>query len=279
MARSIRLALVDMDGTLLGKDQVRVSPRNLAALNAMHAKGIEIVPCTGRVVDMNPPQLLTLPYIRYFVSCHGARVYDRWEGRTLYEDIIPAEAAPRVLRAIEGQGLYAEIAADHTIYIEQALAEALDAAPVPAHHVWYMRDQRRYTAVPSLSRHFEEHRLGIEKVNIYGIPGSAQQSVFDAVTATGAIRHTRGAAARDLEFSSKTLDKGKALAALMRELRIPYEETFAIGDSSTDYDAIRMAGIGVAMGNAPAPIQAVADAVTAPNTEDGFAQAVERFLL
>lgn len=40
-----------------------------------------------------------------------------------------------------------------------------------------------------------------------------------------------------------------------------------------------MAGVGVAMGNAPSSIQAAAAYVTAPNTEDGFAQAVERFLL
>jgi len=42
-----RLIAIDMDGTLLGEDG-RVSPRNLAALRAAEAAGIEIVIATGR---------------------------------------------------------------------------------------------------------------------------------------------------------------------------------------------------------------------------------------
>jgi len=38
---------IDMDGTLLGEDN-HVSPRNLAALQAAHAAGVEIVVATGR---------------------------------------------------------------------------------------------------------------------------------------------------------------------------------------------------------------------------------------
>ncbi|HUD22240.1 MAG TPA: Cof-type HAD-IIB family hydrolase [Acidobacteriaceae bacterium] len=44
---SIRLIAIDMDGTLLGDDG-RVSPRNLAALHAMEARGIQLVIATGR---------------------------------------------------------------------------------------------------------------------------------------------------------------------------------------------------------------------------------------
>src|ERR1017187_1681878 len=43
----IRMIALDMDGTLLGEDG-RVSPRNLAALLAAEAAGIEIVVATGR---------------------------------------------------------------------------------------------------------------------------------------------------------------------------------------------------------------------------------------
>jgi hydroxymethylpyrimidine pyrophosphatase-like HAD family hydrolase len=44
---AIRMIAIDMDGTLLGNDG-RVSPRNLAALLAAEAAGIEIVVATGR---------------------------------------------------------------------------------------------------------------------------------------------------------------------------------------------------------------------------------------
>ena len=60
---------------------------------------------------------------------------------------------------------------------------------------------------------------------------------------------------------------------------ISYEETLAIGDSSSDLEIIRACGIGIAMGNAPDDIKAAADDVTAPNTEDGLAKAFEKYIL
>jgi len=116
-------------------------------------------------------------------------------------------------------------------------------------------------------------------MNIYGIPQGLQQSVFDNVTATGFIRHTRGAAAANLEFSSKSLNKMNATDAVLDALGIGYEECLAIGDSSTDLEIIKASGVGVAMGNAPDDIKAAADHITGINTEDGFAQAIEEFVL
>ena len=276
----IRLALVDMDGTLLGSDQVVISDRNMRALEALHREGCEVVPCTGRVVDMLPPQLLEAPFIRYVVSCHGARVYDRATGGSIYEDILTPEDSARVLRAFEGLGLYAEVAANHTIYVEENVEKnLLTCPPVPPHHMWYMHRDRLFTVFPCLSEAFVAQGIGIEKVNIYGIPEELQQQVFDQVGATGVIRHTRGTAAKDLEFSPKHMDKGRAMDALLRHLGLTYEDTFAIGDSSTDADVIRLSRIGIAMGNSPDNIKALANAVTGRNTEDGFAQAVEQYVL
>lgn len=274
---NLRIALVDMDGTLLGADQVFVSERNRKALSLLHEKGVLVIPCTGRVADMLPPQVLSEPWIRYVVSSHGARVYDRHAGVSLYENVLsPAESA-QVLAAFEGRGLYAEVAAAHTIYIEQSARALLACPPVPSHHVWYMCERQAYTAVPSLSEHFRQERLGIEKVNIYGIPGPLQASVYAAVTATGRIRHTRGAAAPDLEFSGLSLNKSDAIDTLLAHLGASYDDVFAIGDSSTDLEVIQKAHVGVVMGNAPEDIRRAADYVTLPNTQDGFAHAVERY--
>ena len=58
---SIRAVLMDMDGTLLGKSQVAVSIRNMNTLQKVMEKGVHVIPCTGRVFNMMPPQLLTQP--------------------------------------------------------------------------------------------------------------------------------------------------------------------------------------------------------------------------
>lgn len=274
----IRAVLMDMDGTLLGKSQVAVSNRNMAALQAAIEKGVHIIPCTGRVFDMMPPQLLTQQGLRYFITSHGARAYDRDTNTSIYEDLIPVEQSVELLKILEGKGLYNEIAANGTIYLEKSVADNLDMAIVPEHHIWYIRDNC-YTAVENLSEYFLENQIAIEKMNIYGIPQAMQQEIFDAITATGAIQHTRGAAAANLEFSHCTLNKLRAVDAVLEKLGVTYEETLAIGDSSSDLEIIKACGIGVAMGNAPQNIKDAADVITDINTDDGLAQAFDKYIL
>lgn len=274
----IRAVLVDMDGTLLGNSQVAVSVRNMTALQKAIEQGVHVIPCTGRVYDMLPPQLLTQPGLRYFVTSHGARVFDRERDESIYEDLIPAEQAAQLMERLENKGLYNEIAADGTIYLEKAVTETLESSPVPLHHVWYIAD-RCYTPVEKPSTYFREHGVAVEKMNIYGIPKQLQQALYDAVTATGFVKHTRPGAGENLEFSHYTLSKLQAVHAVLNKLGISYEETLAIGDSSSDIEIIKACGIGVAMGNAPESIKAIADAVTDPNVEDGFAAALEKYVL
>jgi hydroxymethylpyrimidine pyrophosphatase-like HAD family hydrolase len=56
-------------------------------------------------------------------------------------------------------------------------------------------------------------------------------------------------------------------------------DTIVIGDMTNDVAMFRVAGFAIAMGQAPAAVQAEASAVTAANTEDGFAKAVEALVL
>lgn len=274
----IKAIFVDMDGTLLGKSQVAVSARNMAALQAALDKGIHVIPCTGRVYTMLPPQLLTYPGLRYFVTSHGARIYDREKNCSIYEDLTPPEHAAKLLELLEGKGLYNEIAANGKIYLEKAVADNLDISLVPEHHLWYIRDNC-YTAVEKPSEYFRKHNIAVEKMNLYNIPKALQQAVFDAVTATGFVRQLQDNASPELEFSGRGLNKAKAMDFLLKELGIGYEECLAMGDSATDREAIRVCGIGVAMGNAADDAKSVADFITAKNTEDGFAVAIEKFVL
>ncbi len=272
-----RVILLDMDGTLLGRSQVAVSEKNMRALQRVIDAGHIVVPCTGRVLNMMPPQLLSERGIRYLITCHGARVVDRQAGTSLYENIISPVRSAAVLSLVEGKNLYAEIAASNTIYLERAVADTLKNQPVPIHHLWYMIDQC-YTAVEKPSEFFLQHGIGIEKINVYGVPEPMQKELYDALTATGFIAHTRPGAGRDLEFLTNTLDKVEAAQTLLDKLQMGWEDVIALGDSSSDTAILKKSGLGIAMGNAPQAIRALADDVTGANVDDGVALALDKYL-
>ena len=275
---SVKLVLTDLDGTLLSSGQVAISNRNMEALKRVADAGAAIVPCTGRVYDMLPPQLLTADFIRYVVSSHGARLYDAQTGETLYDKLLTPEDSYRVLKVFEGKRIYAEVAANGTIYVERHLSEHLMEYAVPIHHYWYMRDQR-YVAVDDIADYFLKNRIGIEKVNLYAIPEALQKEIYEGLAATGCLRFTKPGAKADLEFYHKDLDKMEAVNKLLSILGLDMSDAFAIGDSMTDYDIVKNAGVSVAMGNAIENLKAVAKYVGDVNVNDGVGIALEQYAL
>jgi Cof subfamily protein (haloacid dehalogenase superfamily) len=82
-----------------------------------------------------------------------------------------------------------------------------------------------------------------------------------------------------LDITHPLANKGVALASLAELLDVSLAEIAVIGDGANDVAMFERAGLSIAMGNAAQDVQRAADLVTAGNDEDGFAAAVERFIL
>ena len=52
---------------------------------------------------------------------------------------------------------------------------------------------------------------------------------------------------------------------MCEHFNIPMDQTIAIGDENNDIDMIKMAGLGIAMGNATHRVKEVADEITETN--------------
>jgi hydroxymethylpyrimidine pyrophosphatase-like HAD family hydrolase len=74
-------------------------------------------------------------------------------------------------------------------------------------------------------------------------------------------------------------NKGEALSSLAKLLDVPMGEIATIGDGGNDVAMFARSGLSIAMGNARPEVQQAADFVTESNSEDGFARAIERFIL
>jgi hydroxymethylpyrimidine pyrophosphatase-like HAD family hydrolase len=82
-----------------------------------------------------------------------------------------------------------------------------------------------------------------------------------------------------LDITHPLANKGVALSALATLLSIPPGEIAVIGDGGNDVAMFERSGLSIAMGNASPQVQRAADFVTDTNREEGFANAVERFIL
>lgn len=271
------MLLTDLDGTLLLADQARIGRETMDVLRALARQGAWIVPCTGRVLDMIPQALLQSGLVRYVISAHGARVTDLHTGETLFAQTLSPQDTRAVCSLWSPGALYAELASNNTVYLDAPVAKHWADYPVPAHHRWYL-DQKRYTLVPSLGEAATLRNLHMEKLNLYGIPKGIRPQIRAGIKALETVCLTDPAADEDLEIRPAALERTRAIDALCSRLRVPLAKVMAIGDSMADAGMLRHAGLGVAMGNAPACVQAAADFVTGTNVEEGVAQAVRRIM-
>jgi Cof subfamily protein (haloacid dehalogenase superfamily) len=82
-----------------------------------------------------------------------------------------------------------------------------------------------------------------------------------------------------LDFTHPLANKGVALSGLAKLMGIPENEIAVIGDGDNDIAMFERSGLSIAMGNGDARVQAAADFVTDANSQDGFANAIERHVL
>lgn len=79
-----------------------------------------------------------------------------------------------------------------------------------------------------------------------------------------------------LEMAQPSVSKGRAVLALARSMDVPPDGIVAIGDSGNDVPMFRIAGVSVAMENAPNWVSREAACQTATNDEGGVARALLR---
>lgn len=82
-----------------------------------------------------------------------------------------------------------------------------------------------------------------------------------------------------MEVTAKHVSKEQALYEIAQHYQVPLEQVMTIGDNFNDLPMLRLAGLGVAMGNAPEAVKIEAKAVTKSNNEHGVAEAIEKYVL
>ena len=289
-----RLLFLDLDGTLVGREDV-VSPRNLAALNAANEAGCTVVICTGRNRYMVERVAAQWTGHGYGIFVNGA-VIAEWEtGLVLQKIPVP----PDVIKiAVDGTraagfgiilfGAHAENDGGRAVYAERG----------DLHAPWLAINEHRLTLVDDVLSALAPLSLEGRGAGGDGYPAPiAPVSIGvygerDRIEQVGAAwRESVGDSidifcSTDLKYqgwccyaNSKLANKAAAAERVARMLNVPREQIMAIGDHINDIDLLRWAGLGVAMGDAHIDARSAATHITLPQHEDGVADAIERFVL
>ncbi len=268
---TIELVAIDMDGTLLDPAH-KLTPRVKQAIAEARALGVHIVLTSGRPVPGLAPFLQELGIEGdddYCIACNGG----------LVQRIGPRETVVEY-----------PLSFDDFVYCEQVAREigvhfqALDAqrmyTPNQDISIYTVADSH-LSRMPLSYRRVADMDPGMSFIKLMMID---EPDVLDAAIARLPTALTeRFAVLKSAPFFLEVFDrragKGPSLQKLADHLGIDRANVMAIGDQENDLTMLQYAGTSVAMGNAIDAVKAVARFETATNSEDGVAQAIERFVL
>jgi Cof subfamily protein (haloacid dehalogenase superfamily) len=259
----IDLIALDLDGTLLDP-QESISPRNRAAIFRALEAGIRVVLVTGRGVDLplrvSGELRLNLPII----CCHGALIKDFQANRTLYHQPVPLQYAKTMVDYAMEHGLSVVLYAEEAFWRIEGSHLYMDDMAGPAWRVVSSFSEILATGAPTFMRFLGAESVERVMQEFGDLPLNFRRETWYEFVECAVLN--RGASKR------------VALARLCADFQIPPEAVLAIGDSRNDVPMLRWAGIGVAMGNASPEVKESVRYVTGSNTEDGVAQAIDRFV-
>ncbi len=266
-----KLLILDVDGTLLNEAK-ELTRRTHMALLKVQQMGVRIVLASGRPTYgllALAKQLELGNYGGFIISYNGCQIIRASNGEILFERRINPELLPYVEKKAHKHGfalmtyhddclvtdtpdnvhITDEAQLNHLKLIyEESFSTAIDFAPCKCTLV---SDDTE--ALDALAAHWTKRLSGSLDV-------LRSEPFFLEVVPCG-------------------VDKANTVGALLDLLGMNSDEVMAIGDGVCDVTMLQMAGLGIAMGQAPDSVQACADRVTASNQEDGVAQAVEQLIL
>jgi Cof subfamily protein (haloacid dehalogenase superfamily) len=262
----IAAVLADVDGTLVTKNKV-LTPRAMKAIEQLHELGVLFAITSGR-----PPRgmrMLVHPLeMRGPMAAFNGGIIVQPDMTIVDERTIPADVAPSVIDAIVAQGLYPWIYREAEWYITDPEA--------PHAHREATTVQFQPTVVPTYDGLLDR------VVKIVGVSDDhARVARCETAVQEKFGIHTSAARSQPhyLDVTHPTANKGVVIERMSHYYNIPLELIATLGDQPNDVLMFERSGFSIAMGNASDEVQRQATCVTASNEDDGFAKAVEEFIV
>ncbi len=258
-----RIIALDLDGTLLTSERA-ITQQTLDILIRLQQKGCKVVISTGRPVfgSAQIADQLHLKEYDGFIMAYNGGVVQNWQTKEIiYSNMLLPEAIVDSYHFAKADGL------STICYHDEYLVSDDEMNP-------YMERtlKRNGLIFKKVNKFLEEVTYPISKCMIIGEPVALHELEERILASKPTTFTVYRSEPYFLEVVPPHINKAEGLKVLLQHLSIPASQLIAFGDNFNDIPMIRLAGLGVAMGNAPQEVKDSADLVAPSNDEDGVAR-------
>lgn len=263
---SIRAIAFDLDDTLLRPDNT-ISPYTVDVLTRAAAKGIRIIPASGRTFGS---MMKAVPPIAHLasclVSCNGSEVWSP-EGETIMQELLPVSVAHEVAAFAAGRGVYCQTYAPDRFFYTVENEWAASYAKLSSLQGECVGDLIRFIRKP------------VTKLLMMDDPERVAVLLKEAQALFGERASLTCSKPYFLECNPLHATKANALRWCADRFGFTMDELLCFGDSLNDVSMLQAAGLGVAVANARDDVKALGFPLCRTNAEDGVARYIEENVL
>ena len=276
--------VVDLDGTLLcGRGQV--SERNRRSLDAVRTAGIEIVVATGRCFAECRHILNTIGHKGAAIVAGGSQLCDD-KGEAIVSDPLDEQIVREVAEQVLANGHRLLLLKDDS----KCETQYVLVGDAPLHRAstwWFSSLEIPLLEVDTIEDDpWPQHTLRAGAVADAQKLESAVDILVDRLQTRAKLQHwsavtsseATGSQTHLLEIFGVSVNKWTMLQKHMGD-RFNCRRIAAIGDGLNDVELLQEAGLSIAMSNASSYVQSQADLVSGHHNEDGFADAMDKWIL
>ena len=265
MTGPVQVVLADVDGTLVRQDK-SLSEATVGAVQRLRAAGVEFAITSGRpprgMSMLLEPLSLTTP-----IAAFNGGVMVAPDMSVIEQHVIPQSAVPPAVELLSSRGLgvWLYSGADWLVLDPEGPHVAREAQTVRFDPTT-VESYDRVDNVAKIVGVSDDHELVARTTE------EARESFGDHVSAAQSQPYY-------LDITHPKANKGEVVRYLSERLAIPTDRFATIGDMPNDVLMFAHSGLSIAMGNAAPEVQRAARRVTTSNEEEGFANAMDRFVL
>jgi Cof subfamily protein (haloacid dehalogenase superfamily) len=265
--KPIRLVIADVDGTLVTHDKV-LTKRAAESVFKLRDAGTQFAVTSGRPPHGMAMLIDPLKLDEPIAAFNGGVVIQPDLKTVLRQNFLSPSAVKQAVQLIIEHKLDAWIYTDLVWYVRDVKAPHVD------------REEWTVKFAPVVTKDLESLVDRVAKVvGVSDDLDTVQRCEKDVQEACGATVSAARSQPYYLDVTHPKANKGEVVLAMSDLLKIPVEEIATIGDMPNDVLMFVKSGVSIAMGNASPEVQKSATYVTDSNEEEGFASAMEQFIL
>ena len=277
----IKLLLADVDGTLVTHEKV-LTPRAIASIQGLSAAGIAFAITSGRpprgMQMLVQPLSLTTP-----IAAFNGGLFVRPDLSVIEQRVLQHQVVEPVIAIIQAhkldvwiyRGIDWFVPERHGPHVDREEWTVKFPPTVVPDFTGKMDDVAKVVGVSDDLEAVAKCEEAVRREFASAVHSKQSNPLRESLSQVSAARSQP----YYVDVTHPNANKGAVVLALSKMLAIPAEQIATIGDMPNDTTMFAKSGISIAMGQSSDEVKSVATYVTTSSEEEGFANAVDRYIL